>query len=135
MTSLLNAEDVKQLKEQGCQCDLVNAGTTEEPEQWAVGITLEDCPVHGNPPANDIAWWFFSFADPHLPEGEQYLGGCFVKADSMENALTVSHLVGCNPGGEAQIIGPLRKIIPPEYTFKILTREEVESMEEPPDAD
>lgn len=80
----------------------------------------------------NIKWWYFSFADADKPEGTQFLGGCIVKADSPANALTVTHLTGCNPGGEAQIIElPDGIKIPPEYSFKILNADEIENMPEP----
>ena len=81
----------------------------------------------------DVSWWFLSFADGDKAEGSQHLGGAWVKATSMPHAITVSHLTGCNPGGEVQVAGPIKKIIPPEYQFKILTKEEIENMPEPED--
>jgi hypothetical protein len=57
--------------------------------------------------AERSAWWYFSFADGSLPEGEQFLGGAYVNADTAAAAITRSRLIGVNPGGEAQIHGPI----------------------------
>jgi hypothetical protein len=41
--------------------------------------------------------WYLSFAD-----GRGFLGGLFVRADDLSEALTRSHLLGLNPGGEVE---------------------------------
>ncbi len=80
-------------------------------------------------------WFYISFADPQLPKGTQFLGGCYVlvepdpaaeaKAmlfatkrrgdgttldeDELQIALAVarSHTLGINPGGKALVAGPI----------------------------
>lgn len=44
--------------------------------------------------------WWLSFCDGRLPKGSQFLGACVVCAPDFLTAVTVSHLYGCNPGGE-----------------------------------
>ena len=46
-------------------------------------------------------WWYLSFAD------DSWLGGCYVKASNEGMAVMEAHRLGCNPGGEVAIIGPL----------------------------
>lgn len=71
--------------------------------------------------------WWLSFADPSLPAGTQFLGACLVEADSLPAAVTRSHLLGINPGGEVAIVGPLDPGQPPPgYPLdRLLTREEI----------
>jgi hypothetical protein len=45
-------------------------------------------------------WWWLSFADPDLPAGEQWLGGCFAPGADIVQAAVVAHAASCNPGGE-----------------------------------
>lgn len=64
--------------------------------------------------------WWMSFTDPDIaatiPDGEQrpggpsFLGACFVLADCVPSALTLSHVLGINPGGQVAFAGP----VPPE---------------------
>lgn len=49
-------------------------------------------------------WWWMSFTDPDLPEGEQFLGVVLMNAESPEEALTGSWLLGLNPGGEVAMV-------------------------------
>lgn len=46
-----------------------------------------------------------SFCDPDKPKGQHFLGVAFVDAETLTDAVTQSHLTGCNPGGEIQIVG------------------------------
>lgn len=70
-------------------------------------------------------WWWFSFADPDRPKGKQWLGAAIVQGATIEEALTNSHLLGCNPGGtiQAKEIGPVPP--PKEWLNRLLDREEV----------
>lgn len=72
--------------------------------------------------------WMLSF----VGDGE-YLGGCVVEADGPVTAMAVSSRLGCNPGGEVATQGPLPLgSIGPEWCDRLLTRDEVESIPEPP---
>jgi len=72
--------------------------------------------------------FYMSFCDPDLPEGTQFLGGLIVAAETLDTALTVSWLTGCNPGGEVEIAGPLPvEAFRPEYIGRLLNRAEIEA--------
>jgi hypothetical protein len=80
----------------------------------------------------DELWFYLSFADAKRPKGEQFLGGLYVRAFTLEGAITRSHVLGLNPGGEVRIIGPLTsesmdEYVSPEDRERLLTREEIES--------
>jgi hypothetical protein len=101
--------------------------TPEELRQEAVvrGFTsvLED-------PEPD-EWFYLSFADAALPEGEQFLGGVYVRGRTLEAAITRSHLLGINPGGGIKSMGPvsqeaIEQNVPEGDRERLLTREEVE---------
>lgn len=49
--------------------------------------------------------WCLSFCDADRPKGAQWLGTCFVEAEALADAITLSHLHGCNPGGEVLAAG------------------------------
>lgn len=71
-------------------------------------------------------WWYLSFVDPDLPEGQRWLGGCFVEASGVLSAAMVASARGCNPGGEVAGLGPMD--IPPRegYAYRLLNKEELE---------
>lgn len=47
-------------------------------------------------------WWWISFVDVHANGGDgESLGVAIVAAIDPEDVLSVAHLRGCNPGGEA----------------------------------
>lgn len=78
------------------------------------------------------AQWILSFCDASLPEGTQYLGGAVVEADDLAGAITRAWSVGCNPGGEVEVAGPLPpRCIPAAWHDRLLTRDEVLSIPEP----
>lgn len=83
------------------------------------------------PEHHPIVYWYISFCDPDRPEGEQFLGAAIVKAPSLHHAITVSHLTGCNPGGEAVVFGPIGGKLPPQWLFRVLTAAEVDDLPEP----
>ena len=77
------------------------------------------------------SWFYMSFADASLPEGQQFLGGIYVRGATLPEALTRSHLLGINPGGEVKTIGPLPsqvmdENVPEADRERLLSREEVE---------
>lgn len=86
---------------------------------------------------DDAPWWYLSFADPHRPSGQQFLGGVYVQGEEPRppaprplDAVTVSHLIGANPGGEIEMLGPipvsaLRARVPPEQRHRLLTHAEI----------
>lgn len=108
-----------------------------------------------------VGWFFISFADPRRPKGTQFLGGCYVDVggpdptvearamlfatkrrgdgttlddDKMPVALALARAtaLGINPGGEAQITGPIPvehmdKHVPASKRERLLSREEAEA--------
>ena len=40
---------------------------------------------------------------------DKWRGGCFVHADTIEEAMTESCRWGCNPGGQVMVVGPCNK--------------------------
>ena len=47
-------------------------------------------------------WWWLSFCDPSYPEGSQFLGAILTRACGFTTAITKTHLLGINPGGECK---------------------------------
>ena len=43
--------------------------------------------------------FYMSFVDDRRPKGDQFIGGCFVRARGVTQAIIVSKRHGCNPGG------------------------------------
>ena len=83
-------------------------------------------------PAEDDPLWHLSFADPGLPAGSQFLGVVIVQAQALEDAVTRSHVLGVNPGGEIQVAGPIPPgFIGPEWRDRLLSKAEAEAIPEP----
>ena len=83
-------------------------------------------------PAEDAPLWMMSFCDPDRPAGTQYLGGAVIQAPTLAAAITRSHVLKVNPGGEVATAGPLPAAwIGPEWRDRLLTREEVEAIPRP----
>lgn len=81
---------------------------------------------------SESVWWYFSFTDPDLPKGTQFLGGLYIDAPNFVDALSRSHLLGLNPGGQIAFV-PLPKDafeenVPESMRRRLLSREEVESI-------
>ena len=67
---------------------------------------------------SDTPWWWMSFADPDLPEGSRFLGVAIVQVPHVAAALTRSHRLGINPGGEVQLA-----MVPEDLLWAIKPRE------------
>jgi hypothetical protein len=87
-----------------------------------------------------IDLWWMSFVDPdrsapaeeQVPGGGGFLGVAIVEADTMEQAMTVSHLAGINPGGQVEAKGPIPGwAIGPEWRGRLLTAAEAMAIPEP----
>lgn len=57
--------------------------------------------------------FWMSFCDAEKPDGSKFIGVALVEATSWQEALTVSHMTGCNPGGEIKFIEIEDEDIPP----------------------
>lgn len=47
-----------------------------------------------------MSYYWLSFCDADRDEGEQFLGGCLIDAEDVDDAIKKAHRRGCNPGGE-----------------------------------
>jgi hypothetical protein len=80
---------------------------------------------------DDPLWWL-SFCDPDAPEGSQFLGVVITQAADFIAAVSRSHALGVNPGGEVQGAGPLpADSISPEWRDRLLTKAEAEAIPGP----
>lgn len=91
-------------------------------------------------PAEDDPLWWLSFCDPDKapPEAEQrpggpsFLGVVIVQAPTFAAAITRSHVLGVNPGGQVQGAGPLpESFIGAQYRDRLLSAAEAEAIPEP----
>ncbi len=91
-------------------------------DRFFMGILEARGPVNESTP-----WWWLSFADPGLPKDAQFLGVAVLQAPTMEAAVPRASLLGINPGGEVQIVGPLPRTLRvlPELANRLLDRAEV----------
>ena len=103
------------------------------------GPPLDALLGYAEPSPDDPLWWM-SFCDPskapprrkQRPGGPSFLGGAVIQGPTLAAAITRSHLLGVNPGGEVAAQGP----IPPhwigqEWRDRLLTADEVRSVPEP----
>ena len=75
---------------------------------------------------------WLSFADPHRPKGQQFLGVVILEAPTFADAVNCAHVQGVNPGGEVvgfELPAALASVIPAEYVRRLLTAEEAESVD------
>lgn len=73
---------------------------------------------------------WLSFADSNLPEGSQFLGVAIVRGIEMLTAVSASHELGINPGGE--VVGhaiPRDLDVPVEYRERLLTKDEAKALD------
>ncbi len=75
-------------------------------------------------------WFWLSFADFQLPAGNQFLGVVIVQATHLIDAIKVTHILGCNPGGEVRSL-PILKDVPvamyavlDQWRDRLLTRDQ-----------
>jgi hypothetical protein len=74
------------------------------------------------PLTNSNYVFYMSFVKDHI-----WAGGVYVEGDTFEQALTNSHIVGCNPGGEVAATGPIPKgLVRVDYLNRLLDRKEIE---------
>ncbi len=79
-----------------------------------------------------MTWWL-SFCDTRRPEGSQFLGASIVEGgDNIGEAITLAHLLGCNPGGEVQGF-PVPDVaaarVSGKWRHRLLTRAECEAFD------
>lgn len=72
---------------------------------------------------------WLSFADPKRPEGTQFLGVVIVESPVFIMAVTKTHALGVNPGGECQGFELLDYRVPPEMMDRLLNKTELSWLE------
>lgn len=77
---------------------------------------------------------WLSFCDPDLPKGTQFLGIAIIEAPCFELAVPISHLEGCNPGGEIAGYEIGDKPVPEKYLHRLLNKKELRKLEKIMDA-
>ena len=83
------------------------------------------------PSPGDPLFWL-SFADPGRPEGTQFLGVAIIQGSTLAAAITRSHLLKVNPGGQVGILGPIEaEYIAPEWRDRLLSAAEIDAIPEP----
>ncbi len=71
---------------------------------------------------NEVSWWWLSFATE-----TEFLGGVFLQAKGMVDAVAKSHRLGLNPGGSVMTVSVPDGKTPPEHLInRLLTKEEAE---------
>jgi hypothetical protein len=104
------------------------------------------CDLHGcnrglTPMTAEPLWWL-SFCDPDIaasipeparqPGGPSFLGVIIVQASDLPAAITRSHLLGINPGGEIGVAGPLPEwSVAAEWRDRLLTAAEADAIPDP----
>ena len=90
----------------------------------------EHCQGTGREPANR-RWFYLSFVDLNRPKGTRFVGACYLEAESLPQAIALSHALGINPGGEIKAWelpdDAVDAVVPLADRFRLLTREEIEA--------
>jgi hypothetical protein len=79
-------------------------------------------------------FFMFSFVDPAQPEGKRWIGSCLILADTIDEAMVLSRILGINPGGEVAMRGPFNPVdaINKGYLHRLMTSaEEVQKAVDP----
>lgn len=79
------------------------------------------------PPSSDDPLWWLSFTDP-----DQFLGVVIVQAPTLAAAITRSHKLGVNPGGQIAGTGAIPPgFIAETWRDRLLSRDEAGSIPDP----
>jgi hypothetical protein len=85
------------------------------PAMVMCSVCGESYRVTGNM-TDEIPWWWLSFCDPDRPEGQQFIGVAIVCGWTIQEAVTRSHLLKVNPGGEISFAQmPPERVPRPEF--------------------
>lgn len=93
-------------------------------EQFATRV--EDVRRHQIMRGATADWWWLSFADPRLPTGSQFLGVAIVEGPTYIDAITRSHALGINPGGQVQSTDIPVWVPPESLRNRLLSRDELD---------
>lgn len=80
-----------------------------------------------------MSYWYLSFCDTDRPKGHKFLGGCFVEAQSAQEAIQAAWAHGCNPGGEVamvQVPEEREAAIARWGTNRLLSKQELQMLDE-----
>ena len=109
--------------------DLIGA----KPTSWA---QVAETVLAG--PSGSLWWLSFVDTDRSAPPGQQvpgeggFLGVAICEGDTLADAITRSHLLGVNPGGQVAAKGPIPAwMIGPEWRDRLLTADEALSIPDP----
>ncbi len=70
--------------------------------------------------------FYLSFADDTMPKGQQWLGGLYIHAEDLGNAIQRSWNTEQNPGGEVLCgVVPDNVTVDPQYIGRLLTQDEL----------
>jgi hypothetical protein len=92
------------------------------------------------PPKETDPLWWLSFTDPdkapppeqRRPGGPSFLGVAIIQGPTLEAAVTRSHMLGVNPGGQIKAAGPLpAEWIAAEWRDRLLSHDDAMSVPEP----
>ncbi len=81
-----------------------------------------------------MKWYWLSFCDPDRPTGSQFLGAAIVAASGEIEAVKVSHVLGCNPGGEVVMVevpqcGEEANTVLKKWSDRLFTRDETDAFD------
>lgn len=89
-----------------------------------------DAPRTENDKPSPTGAWWLSFADPDLPEGEQFLGVAIVEQRWFISAVEKAHELGINPGGQIQGVPVDLDTVPDEDIETLLGEERARHLAE-----
>jgi len=73
--------------------------------------------------------YWLSFVDTNRPEGDKFLGVAIVHGTDPQDAVATAWTLGCNPGGEVMILGPIPEDIYADTDMcRLLDRAEAERL-------
>lgn len=82
----------------------------------------------------EIPWWWLSFIDPERPEGTRFLGVCIVQGATGMAAVSRSHDLGVNPGGQVMMVPVDDEFVDPlfreQWCDRLLGKSEAELLAE-----
>lgn len=100
-----------------------------DPHPKKVGKLTRKARLLAEEAGNEMGYWWLSFCDTSKPAGEQFVGGCIVRAPGFAHAVQASRALGCNPGGEIQGYGPSDGIAPNFPVGVLLSKAEWERLD------
>jgi hypothetical protein len=91
-------------------------------EEWTIPASQSPLAAMFGPMLGGVdseTWFYLSFADGHLPKDEQFLGGAYVRADTLVDAVTRSHELGILSRAD------MDEHVPVDKRERLLSRDEI----------